>query len=342
MSDFYLQQQFDQYTLEALLGRGGMARVYRGWDTDLHRHAAIKIIDTPFYQEPTYLERFRREAQAIAALTHPHIVTIYHIGQVNEVMYMAMQYVEGADLAQILANHRQQKERLAPKEALRMAVELCLALDYAHQKKIIHRDVKPSNVLIDKEGRAILGDFGLALLTEMGTRGEVFGSPHYMAPEQAVSSARAVPQSDLYSVGVILYEMFTGVLPFDADEPVEVALKHLQESVPPPRVHNPQISEKVEQIIFKALAKEPQQRYPSGKAMAEALKDAMQEEKPPAARASMAHLVAAVYVPATIPLKLEDMEPPVPRKFRLRWGYFWSGAGVALLVLLRELIRFFV
>src|SRR5262249_34334997 len=160
--------------------------------------------------------RFEREAQIIARLDHPHIVRLYRFDEQDDWLYMAMQQIEGADLGVVLASYRADHEFMDPNDARRIIHEICSALDYAHDKGIIHRDVKPANILLDREGRAFLSDFGLALITEVGTRGEIFGSAHYIAPEQAVSSAKAVVQSDFYAIGVILYEIFTGDVPFKA------------------------------------------------------------------------------------------------------------------------------
>ncbi len=209
-NDRLMGQQLDEYRLEALLGRGGMARVYRGLDIRLGRYAAIKVIDIPLQTTSEYMVRFEREAQAIAKLEHPHIVRLYHSGEAQGLLYMAMQYIEGADLGSVLQTYRDDDEFIEPEETSRIIRQVCQALDYAHAQGVIHRDIKPSNILLDKQGQVYLTDFGLALLTEIGTRGEIVGSPHYNAPEQAISSAKVVPQSDLYSVGIILYEMFTG------------------------------------------------------------------------------------------------------------------------------------
>jgi serine/threonine protein kinase len=273
--DPLIGQQLDEYRLETLLGRGGMARVYRGLDMRLGRYAAIKVIDTPLRTTPEYATRFEREAQAIAKLEHPHIVRLYRYGEAQGLLYLAMHYIEGSDLGFVLQTYRDDGEFIEPEEARRMIREVCLALDYAHSKGIIHRDVKPSNILLDKQGQVYLTDFGLALLTEFGTRGEVFGSPHYIAPEQAISSAKVVPQSDLYSVGIILYEMFTDQTPFDAETPLDIAMMHLSDPPPPPRELRPDISPQLENVILKTLAKEPGERYSTGAALADALDQAL-------------------------------------------------------------------
>jgi serine/threonine protein kinase len=267
--------QLDEYRLEALLGHGGMARVYCGIDVNLERRVAIKVIDTPFRSDADYIERFRREAQAIAKLEHPHIVHLYRYGDAEGLLYMAMQYIDGVDLSTILFDYQQDGEFVKLEEASRLVREVCQALDYAHAQGVIHRDVKPSNIMLDKQGNAILTDFGLALLTEYGTQGQIFGSPHYIAPEQAISSANVVPQSDLYALGVILYQMFTGELPFDAEDPLDVALKHMSEEPIPPRDLRPEISPDLEAVILKALAKSPEARYRNGADLADALDRAL-------------------------------------------------------------------
>ncbi len=275
MTDSLVGFQLDEYRLEALLGRGNMARVYLAMDTRLKRRTAIKIIDMQFQDDPDYVKRFQREAQAIAQLDHPHIVKIYRYGDYQGTPYMAMQYVEGADLAAMLAVYRKNGKIIDAAEAVQIVREIGLALDYAHAKRIIHRDIKPHNIMLDKQGNVILADFGLVLLTDVGTRGEIFGSPHYIAPEQAVSSANVVPQSDLYAVGVILYEMFTGQLPFTSTSPMEVAMMHITQPPRPPRELRPEISQELEDVILKAMAKRPDQRYPTGAALTEALARAL-------------------------------------------------------------------
>jgi len=306
-ADDLIGQQLDEYRLDALLGRGGMARVYRGLDVHIKRWVAIKVIDTPFRTDSDYIMRFEREARAIAQLEHPHIVRLYRYGKANNCLYMAMQYIEGADLETVLATYREGGECIEPEDASRIVREVCLSLDYAHAKGVIHRDVKPSNIMLNKEGHAILTDFGLALLTEVGTRGKVFGSPHYISPEQAISSAVVVPQSDLYAVGIILYEMFTGELPFDAENPLDVAMLHMSEPPRPPRDLRPEISTGLETVILKALAKEPEDRYLSGAALAEALAKALR------ARSSLASASrASIPEPVEAELSQHPLLPPIP------------------------------
>ena len=275
--DPLIGQQLDEYELVSLLGYGGMARVYRGRDVRLKRDVAIKVIDAVYRADDAYRARFEREAQAIAQLEHPHIVRLYRYGEVSGLFYMAMQYIPGRDLHSYLAELKAAEEWLPALEAARLVRELCGALDYAHSKGIIHRDVKPSNIMLGEDGRSYLTDFGLALLSTNETKGDIFGSPHYVAPEQAISSARVVPQSDLYAVGVILYQMFTGQRPFEGAAPLEIAMKQMGELPPSPQEHRPELSQALTTVILKSLAKSPEDRYPNGNLLATAVEKVLQQ-----------------------------------------------------------------
>ncbi|MBI5928349.1 MAG: protein kinase [Chloroflexi bacterium] len=262
LPDPLIGRKLGDYKIVSLLGKGGMARVYKGLDEALERYAAVKVITGEFAttDEAEYTARFQREARAIARLHHPHIVSIYQFGQVEGMYYMAMVFLDGKDLRIMLKEAATRGERIPPQVILRMARDICSALDYAHGQGVIHRDIKPSNIMMTSSG-AVLTDFGLALTTMEGTLGDTFGSAHYIAPEQAVSSARAVPQSDLYSFGVVLYEALTGKVPFDDPSAMTVALKHLNEEPPPPSFYNPDLPPEVEKVLLMALHKDPRQRY---------------------------------------------------------------------------------
>lgn len=270
-------KKLGDYTIMALLGRGGMARVYKGYDEALDRYAAVKVITSDFTataDEAEYKSRFQREARAIARLRHPHIVGVYQFGDLDGLYYMAMAFLDGSDLRVELKSYHEQNQRIAYTRIVNMAGEIANALDYAHQQGVIHRDIKPSNIMMTSTG-AVLTDFGLALTTTEGTKGDTFGSAHYIAPEQAISSARAVPQSDLYSLGVVLYEAFTGQVPFDDPSVMSVALKHLNEPPPSPSLYNPELPKSIERVLLKVLNKEPKDRYTTGKELFEALTNAM-------------------------------------------------------------------
>ncbi len=270
-----LGKQLDEYRLVGVLGQGGMAQVYLAFDINLQRQAALKVINAPFRADADYIERFEREARAIAQLTHPHIVRLYRYGQVGQLLYIAMEYIEGQDLKAMLTPYHTQQKLLPLEDIRRIMRQICTALDYAHNKGVIHRDIKPPNILLDQAANAVLTDFGLVLLDDRQTRGEAFGTPYYIAPEQAISSAGALPQSDLYAMGVILYEMCTGRLPFYAQHAYDLAMLHLSEPPPSPRTINPHLSPAIEAVILKALLKPPEERYQRGASLADALDKAI-------------------------------------------------------------------
>ncbi len=277
VTDPLIGKQLGDYKIIDILGRGGMAHVYRGYDQKLQRYAAVKVIDANLLSrenESEYRERFQREARAVAHLSHPNIVGIFQFGEVGPLYYMAMAFVEGRDLGQILKEYVAKNELLPSKQVVKIIKDIAGALDNAHAAGVIHRDIKPSNIMVTPDNRAILTDFGLALSVPEGTMGNTFGSAHYIAPEQAISSANAVPQSDLYSLGVVLYQMLTGKVPFDDPSAMSVALKHLSEPPIPPRQLNPKVSPAVEKVVLKSLEKEPSKRFQSGDLMARVLEEA--------------------------------------------------------------------
>lgn len=273
--DSLLSRQLDEYVLVRQLGQGGMARIYLGLDRRLQRYAAIKVIDKPLRAEQEYVQRFEQEAQTIAQLEHPHIVRLYRYGEVGGLMYMAMQYIAGSDLAAVLRSYREDGEYIPLEEAARIIREIGEALDYAHARGVIHRDVTPGNIMLDEQGKAYLADFGLAFYSELDDSLDVFGTPHYMAPEQVHSSANVVPQSDLYALGVILYQMVTGERPFAGEDPMVVARRQQTEAPRRPQAIRPAAGEAVEAVILKAMAKDPAERYASGTALADALDAAL-------------------------------------------------------------------
>ncbi|PWH15322.1 MAG: hypothetical protein DDG60_05875 [Anaerolineae bacterium] len=274
-TDPLIGKQLANFRIERVLGRGGMAQVYYGIDVKLQRPVAIKVIDARYRDNPQYARRFVTEARAVARWRHENIIQIYYADDQDGLYYYVMEYIDGSDLASVLNAHATRGEHLPHAEVLRIGKAIAAALDYAHRNGIIHRDVKPSNIFLSKDGRVVLGDFGLALDVNQGSAGEAFGSPHYISPEQARRSTDATPLSDLYSLGVILYEMLTGVVPFDDLSPTSVALQHLTQPPPPPRSLNPQLNVETEAVLLKALSKNPKERYPTGAALMEALEQAL-------------------------------------------------------------------
>jgi serine/threonine protein kinase len=307
-ADPLIGQQIDNYLIQQALGRGGMARVYKGMDTNLKRPVAIKVIEEGYRANATYAQRFEREAQSVANLKHPHIVTVFHFGKHDGLYYLVMEYIDGADLDALLSNYERNGELMPHHDVIRILSAIAGALDDAHAQGVIHRDVKPSNIMLEKNGRPVLTDFGLALRQSEGTRGDTFGSPHYISPEQARNSANAVPQSDIYSLGVIAYELLTGILPFDDPSATSLAMQHILQAVPSPRLFNRELSEQVEQVLVRVLAKLPEERYQSGAEFIDALREALELLKVNPTKVSTAEL----------PPMPPGLEPPPPRRLSMQ------------------------
>ena len=249
----------NRYEILEQLGGGGMAIVYKAKDNFLNRLVTIKILRPEYVTDSDFIRRFRREAQAVASLSHPNIVNIHDVGQENETQYLVMEYVAGDNLKNYLKNHPD----LPLDKIVNIARQICDALQHAHENHIVHRDVKPQNILITNNERVKLTDFGIALEATTGTitnTETIVGSVHYISPEQA-KGEMAGPQSDIYSLGVVLYEMLTRELPFKGDGPVAVALKHVQEQPKPPSEINPGIPEALERVVMKAMSKDVVYRY---------------------------------------------------------------------------------
>lgn len=246
-----------------------MAVVYRGYDLVLDRPVAIKVLRGQFAADASFLRRFEREAQAAARLSHPNIVSVYDVGRDDGTRYIVMEYVPGKTLKQLILEHAP----FSLDEAIHIVRQVAAALDYAHQHGLVHRDIKPQNILVDERGFVKVTDFGIAKgLTDVSLTEAGFGmgTVHYVSPEQARGEP-ATPASDIYALGVVLYEMLTGHLPFDADNPIGLAMQHVHEAPPQPRQFNPNIPPAVEAIILRALAKDPRQRFPTAGALAQAL-----------------------------------------------------------------------
>jgi hypothetical protein len=286
MQDPLIGRRLANYRIERLIGRGGMAQVYYGWDESLQRPVAVKVIDTRYRGAPSYARRFVLEARTVATWRHDNILQVYYAGEQDGLYYFAMEYVDGLDLGESLARYAASSELMPYEEVVRVGRAIAGALDYAHQRGVIHRDVKPTNVMVGRDGRVTLTDFGLALDVQQGSLGETFGSARYIAPEQARRSAGAVPQSDLYSMGVILFEMLTGSVPFDDPSPTTVALQHVSMEPPLPTDINPNLDAAVEKVLLKALRKSPQERYQTGRELMDDLERALGLGGVPVERAS--------------------------------------------------------
>lgn len=263
--DPMIGKQLGDYRLTSVLATGGMARIYKAMDYKLQRQAAVKVLAQDEIEgDQTLTKRFQREARAVAQLEHDNIITIYQYGEQEGVYFLAMKLVKGKDLAQELKRLKKSGHKLNVERALRIMEQVASALDYAHAAEVVHRDIKPSNILLDDDDKAILTDFGLVLRTSVETTmGTAFGTPRYIAPEQAISSNKALPQSDIYSLAVIMYEILTGETPFNGESPMEIALSHISDPVPLPRSKNKDIPESVERELMKALDKEPEKRHKS-------------------------------------------------------------------------------
>ncbi|NLC30237.1 MAG: serine/threonine protein kinase [Chloroflexi bacterium] len=250
----------DRYQLQDTLGTGGMAVVYKAKDLMLERHVAVKVLREDFSKDPAFRERFRQEARAAANLSHPNIVTVHDFGLDQGHLFIVMEYMPGTDLKTLT----KQKERFSVSEALELMIQACGGVGYAHRAGLVHCDVKPHNMLVTPEGRLKVTDFGIARALSTISPDErsdvVWGSPHYFSPEQA-SGRPPSPSSDVYSLGIILYEMITGRLPFIASDSAELARMHREDKPVAPRYYNNSIPSALEEIILKVLSKEPSSRY---------------------------------------------------------------------------------
>lgn len=331
-----------QYRIVEQIGLGGMATVYKAYQPALDRYVAIKILPAYYAHEPGFAERFTREARAVAKLTHPHVLPIYDFGQNDGLSYIVMQCVDAGTLKDMMG------KPINLMTGADIIEQLADALDYAHEQGVIHRDVKPSNVLMDRGRWVLLSDFGLAKMVEGSLQltgsGVGVGTPAYMAPEQG-QGLKVDRRADIYSLGIILYEMVTGRVPYEAETPMAVVVKHITEPLPLPRALNSDLPESVERIIMKALAKNPADRYETAGKMAAALRKASAGMATAVTGAVPSPLAPPAGVAGTVeaPTVLDDggatqvvsspVTPPAPSRKRFP---IWlvAAAGVLLLVLL--------
>ncbi|MBN1486378.1 MAG: SUMF1/EgtB/PvdO family nonheme iron enzyme [Anaerolineae bacterium] len=306
MDNNRIGQHIGQYKVLEKIGQGGMAEIYKGIHPALERYVAIKLLGRSLQVDANLTQRFQREARAIAALRHPNIVQVYDFGVQDDQHYMVMEYIEGSDLRAEIDRRQSREETFSHKEILSIASQIAAALDYAHEHGVVHRDIKPGNILLDKKGNAILTDFGLVMLQNrlsQATLGETFGTPEYIAPEQAMNSGAATAKSDIYSLGGLVYEMITGHLPFEGESALNLALKHISEEPTPPTTYVPDLAPEVEKALLQALAKQPEERYPTAGAFVDALGKAWEEQR----------------MDTTVVAHIPPAEKPPEKKRRMSW-----------------------
>jgi serine/threonine protein kinase len=307
-----------RYRLEAKLGSGGMSTVYLARDETLDRSVAVKVMHREMSEQADQLERFRQEARAVAKLSHPNVVSVIDAGEDGGHPYIVFEYVEGETLKQRIGR----VGALDTQEAVAYAIEVARGLAVAHARNMVHRDIKPQNILIDSEGRAKLTDFGISRQLEqdgMTATGRVLGTTDYVAPEQAMGQG-ADPRSDVYSLGVVLYEMLVGQVPFHADSQVGVAMKHVNEELPDVQRRRPDVSAAVALVVERATAKRPEERYQHVGEMIDDLSTALEVE---AARAGSTTGEATSVL---------DAVPPPKRKLSSRTRWSWAAILALLLI----------
>lgn len=267
----------DRYEIIRSIGEGGMANVYLGYDTILDRNVAIKVLRGDLSNDEKFVRRFQREALSASSLAHPNIVEMYDVGEDNGLYYIVMEYIEGKTLKQLL----KKRGTLTLSEAIDIMLQLTDGMAHAHDSYIIHRDLKPQNIMIKDDGQIKITDFGIAMAlnsTQLTQTNSVMGSVHYLPPEQASGKGCTI-KSDIYSMGIIFYELLSGSLPFRGDNAVEIALKHMRDPLPSLREENPAIPQSIENIIRKATAKNPKNRYDDARSMHEDLLTALDDDR---------------------------------------------------------------
>jgi eukaryotic-like serine/threonine-protein kinase len=327
-----------RYKVLSRIGSGGMADVYLAEDALLGRRVAVKLLHHRFAEDQEFVERFRREASSAAGLSHPNVVAVFDRGEWDGTYYIAMEYLPGRSLKSVVREHGS----LSPQDAIDIVMQILLAVRFAHKRGIIHRDIKPHNVILDEEGRAKVTDFGIARAgaSDMTLTGSIMGTAQYLSPEQAQGHAVSEP-SDLYAVGVVLYELLTGSVPFEGESAVTIALKQVSAEPTPPSQRNPAVGPALDAVVMRALAKDPAQRYGSADELIAALQQAREGIVPAAApngapTASTALLVPPVVPPRVVPGASAAAAPPLvgledspPGGRRNRW--LWWALAAALL-----------
>jgi eukaryotic-like serine/threonine-protein kinase len=287
-----------RYSILSRIGSGGMAEVYCAQDLQLGRRVALKLLHRRFSADPDFVERFRREASAAAGLQHPHVVGVFDRGEWDGTYYIAMEYLEGRSLKEIVSS----EGPLAPARAIDIVVQILRAARFAHQRGVIHRDLKPHNVIVDDEGRAKVTDFGIARAgaSDMTETGSIMGTAQYLSPEQAQGHAVSA-KSDLYAIGILLYELLTGRVPFEGDSPVTIALKQVSEAPVPPSAYNPAVPQELDAVVLRALEKDPDDRFADAEEFITALQSVRAALTVPAGQSTAVFGAVGAAYPATAP-----------------------------------------
>ncbi|MCB9421694.1 MAG: tetratricopeptide repeat protein [Ardenticatenaceae bacterium] len=353
-------KQLGPYQIVAPLGEGGMAAVFKAYQPSMDRYVALKVLPRHFANDPEFIGRFSQEAKVIANLQHPHILPVHDFGEADGYTYLAMRFIEGGTLGDWLKNNGP----LSLEKIRSIITQVGGALDYAHAHGVIHRDIKPSNILVDEWGNCLLTDFGLAKMAESSSHltqtGGILGTPAYMSPEQGLGK-KIDSRSDIYSLGVVLYQMAIGRLPYQAETPMAVVIKHIHDPLPPPSKFKPDLPEALERVILKALAKNPDDRFATAVEMVNALQNATEPPTITKAEAALEPVIApepeidlmeletAVPVPSpTIrPKPLPPLEPtvvepppesPLPGRKRNYWLIGGGLVGLVAIILVGLLI----
>jgi serine/threonine protein kinase/Tfp pilus assembly protein PilF len=326
-------QRVGPYEIIARIGQGGMATVYKAYHPQLDRFVAIKMMQPTFVIESNFRTRFEREARIVGGLEHPHILPVYDFAEYEGQPYLVMKLIEGSSLKTVLS-----QGPLEPDDLMMVLPPIASALDYAHHQGVLHRDIKPSNILIDQRATPYLTDFGLARASHqindnnMISQDMFIGTPYYVSPEQGMGERDLTAQSDLYSLGVVLYELLTGRVPFDSGSTFAVIHDHIYRPLPMPSSINPALTPAIELVLMKALAKHPSERYDSATEMVNALRDAFQESGIRSLKSSQAAKAAKIPTATSVAIRqMKSNTAVLPRNSRLRRRWRWAG-GTAVLM----------